>query len=336
MNIMKILFLLLSVVIPFKTFAGGGTVGNGGDVVVCKDQVLMLDTYEALNLRNFKLGLGGPTDSVEAKIKLAVKRLAGVDPYRTAIIAYLASEFMNDTKFVRGVKLRDLKDSDEIFLPEGCGVEQIAIQNTKVVNSDPFYVVNADLWDRMDNDNKAILILHESIFRGAEGAWPSPTVRLLNSMAFSTKLDGMKQFDYFEFVHGTVLKETPNAAIGKDGRWYFQMPDIPILFNRFITPVIWDRTSARMHWKYMCNMKYAGAEATEADLDEISNIIREKFDWGNPREAFPKRTIFTRDNGKDKAFDISNHGDKKLNTNKKAQGEIWCVSKWFPFEGWWK
>jgi hypothetical protein len=328
--------LLLSILFSLNALAiGGGTVGNGGDVVVCKDKVMMLDTYEASTLRNYKTDLGALTDSIEAKIKLAVKRLAKVDPYRTAVIAYLASEFMNDTKFVSGVKLRDVKDSEEIFLPEGCVIEQIAIQNIKVVNRDPFYIVNADLWDRMDNDNKAILILHEAIFRAAQGAWPSPTVRLLNSMAFSTQLDQMTPLEYYEFVHGTVLKDTPNGAHGKDGRWYFQLPNAPTLFDSFITPVIWDRKSAQMHWSYMCRMKYAGVEATEADLAEISNIIVGHYDWGNPKKV-EQRTVFVRDNGQDRAFDINYRGDKKLNTDRNVQGEVWCVSEWFPYEGWWK
>jgi hypothetical protein len=305
--------------------------GNGGDVVVCKDKAVMLDTYEALNLRNYGLGLGAANDSIDTKIKVAIRRIGNVDPFRALVISWLSENFMNETKFVRGVELRDIKDSNEIFLPEGCKSQQIAIQNTKVIFSDPFYVVNADLWDRLDNDNKAILILHESIYRASSDQWDSSTVRFLNSMAFSTFLDGKRQRDYYELVHGTVLKDTVNAATHGTNLWYFQIPKVSPSLDKFMMAEIWNKEVATKSWQYMCNFKQAGDPIKESELQIISDIIHNDYDWGNLTSAFPKRTVFTKDGDQLKAFDISYQGGITENLENDVQGEVWCSSDYSPF-----
>jgi hypothetical protein len=326
------IILISSLIFGAKVFATGGTVGNGGDVAVCPGSVELLDTYEARTLRGFGLDLGNPSLSVDQKIALAVTKIFSVDPYRAIILKASAEKFMNETKFLRGIALRDIDDSDEVFLPAGCERRQIAIQNTRVVWDDPFYVVDQDLWDRLDNDNKAALILHEVIFRASRAKWPSPTVRFLNSVAFSTLLRGKTKADYYQYVYSTPLMSTVNAGIGSDGRWYFQIPDIAIPFDQFMTGLNWERQTAHGSWDFSCRTKMSAKPITSQDLPEVFHVMMDQFGWGEINlEEQRTRSVFAIGNKSAvELYDVDMGGSQLLNRDSKAQGEVWCVSDHFP------
>jgi hypothetical protein len=74
---------------------------------------------------------------------------------------------MSEAKFVTDVKLVDISDSDHIFFPKGCTVEQIVIQRTPELPGEKRYYVNSILWDQLSASNRAGLILHEVLFRHA-------------------------------------------------------------------------------------------------------------------------------------------------------------------------
>ena len=90
-----IVVLISSLIFGAKVFATGGTVGNGGDVVVCPSSVELLDVYEARTLRGFGLDLGSTSLTVDQKIALAVTKIFSVDPYRAIILKASAEKFMN-------------------------------------------------------------------------------------------------------------------------------------------------------------------------------------------------------------------------------------------------
>lgn len=147
------------------------TVGNGGDAVVCRDAggaittVELLDFYEARVARGQKLNLGDSTLPLADKVDLALDRMLRFSAYRTQMFKTWAGSFESERILLPNVKLVDIPDSAHIVVPNGCEIEQIAIQRDPQFEGDKRYTISKDLWDRLDTDNQAGLILHEIVYR---------------------------------------------------------------------------------------------------------------------------------------------------------------------------
>ncbi len=173
----------------------GGSVGNGGDVVTCvnaTNKTEVFDVYEARALRGWNLNLGDAQLSVEEKVELAISRINDnlyTPGMRNLLLAY-AQSFWNDYNLVPASTLVDIPDTLELSLPVGCVLTQTAIQIKNPSVFDKRYLINGDIWNILDNDNKAALILHEVVYRVAiqQGAQNSIGSRLINSMLFSDKI----------------------------------------------------------------------------------------------------------------------------------------------------
>ena len=173
-------------------------VGNGGDVVVCRDgqnkilSVELLDFYEGrvLNGRH-PLPMDGDTDAL---VEIALQRLGKVNPTRQARYAKWAKSFHEEAAYIPNANLVDIDDSRHIVLPAGCTISQIAIQRPiREGIEKKRYVINDDLWKELNPLNQAGLILHELIYREAiEGdISDSKLVRLINSLIFSDTLSSV-------------------------------------------------------------------------------------------------------------------------------------------------
>lgn len=158
-----ILFLML---MNFAFAAGGDQIGNGGDVIICDDKVEMLDMFEATD-DSVTVDLGGDQLDYVEKVLYVLEKVGKFQPERTKMYMEWFSTFQDEVKFRSNVKLPDIVDSGVIIIPESCRVEQIAIQmsDEEVELGYPRYVINKNLWDRLDENNKAVLILHEIIYR---------------------------------------------------------------------------------------------------------------------------------------------------------------------------
>jgi hypothetical protein len=165
---MKVL-LIFSLIISTKLFASK-EVGNGGDAVVCRNNqgditsVELLDYYEARVMRGIEVNLGDESLTVEEKVELVLKRLEKRAPIRFKTYKNLLDQFYKESKFISGVHLVDIPDSENVILGKGCVVEQLAIQQQPIFDEDPRYLINKDLWDLMSSDHQAGLILHEVIY----------------------------------------------------------------------------------------------------------------------------------------------------------------------------
>lgn len=199
------------------TYAMANIKGNGGDVVACRDQtgaltsVELLDFYEARTLRGIQRDLGPAELKVEEKIDLALKRLARLSPQRAATYRASALGFLKckpmagaESMCLTGQTLSDVPDSNHVAVPNGCTIEQIVIQRDPEFAEDARYLVNMDLWNLLDNDNKAGLALHEAIYREIRtlGFAGSTAARYFNSYITSHGLDQFQpeQAPIFEFL----------------------------------------------------------------------------------------------------------------------------------------
>ncbi len=193
---------------------GGATVGNGGNALVCLklgtkeiSSVSLLDYYEAQNRWDFTISLGDKTLSVDEKIELVLTRLAKFDPNRADDYRKQAAEFSSNTNFWPGVRLRAINDANIIGLPSGCVVSQIARQMEPEVSSDKYFVIAKDLFDLMDTDQKAGLILHEIIYREfiSRGHTQSPAARHFNALLSSEQFAQLNLMSYLKQLQTNKL-----------------------------------------------------------------------------------------------------------------------------------
>jgi hypothetical protein len=178
-------------------------VGNGGDAVVCRENgdiksVQLLDFYEARLLRGTVPALGEPLLAPLAKAKLALARIARFDPERAAAYTAVVDSFYAEARFLVDAQLEDVPDSNHLALPRGCTIEQLAIQRTPSFPDEPRYLIDDTLWQKMDDEGRAGLILHETIYREAirRGQGDSVAARYLTAYVASEKLDAATQAQY--------------------------------------------------------------------------------------------------------------------------------------------
>ncbi len=211
--------LILAIFISTKTFSGTGrTVGNGGDVLYCKDikeTLTVLDWYEGQELRNFHLSLGESTLSLEEKINLVLSRLVRLSPIRAQRYKEHVSAFFDDVKWIKDGTLVDIPDSDHVVIPTNCKILQIANQSTPVFKTDKRYLIDFSLWNNLDNNQKVALIFHEVIYREALelGHINSISTRLLNSLLLSLEIEQMSIEEFNNVLRKIDFKWGENQGI---------------------------------------------------------------------------------------------------------------------------
>ncbi len=203
----------------------GDKIGNGGDVVVCRDDkgtitsIELLDFYEAREYRHILKDLGDATWSVEQKIQYVMNRLSRLDPERADRYSKECSSFLDDSVFLPGKELPDLNDSHHLGFPKGCKVEQIVIATEQRFPEEEFwfpqgkkYVINPDLWSNplFGTDDKAALILHEVIYAEARNQFHhtnSIQVRYFNSYVTSNVIESFTLPQYIEILKRSGINQ---------------------------------------------------------------------------------------------------------------------------------
>lgn len=221
--------LLLSLMltsISGLTFAAGGVVGNGGDVVYCPGKAPeLLDIYEAGHL--YQMNLQPTSGSTpEEMAKFALKRMEKLDPLRMTSLSQRVDRFMKDANIIPNVSLFEIPDVYPIAIPKDCKIKQIAIQKARVLPQDPLYLIDQELWNSIDTYNKAALILHEVIYTDAihAGHTNSVNVRYFNGLIHSDRLAQMTLVEYYYYVAGKASLPFYTAtdagiALMSAGKW---------------------------------------------------------------------------------------------------------------------
>lgn len=202
---MRILILIL--LLSIHAFAAK-EVGNGGDVVVCKSPAgqlsyELLDYYEARVMRGIDIDLNSFVVSDERVLAHSVlKRLEKINPGRMKFYANLIEEFFESHQLLTGVNLVDVPDSQHVFLPTGCYIQQAIIQREPGFPEDKKYIIDGDLWKSLDLVTKAGLILHEVIYRESLMADQQTSIyaRYFNSYLAGNKIQSMVFDEYLKFV----------------------------------------------------------------------------------------------------------------------------------------
>lgn len=157
-----IILLIIFNLIAKLAWANGERVGNGGDVVVCKQVKDILDFYEnAGAVRAF-----ASEETREKVLDEVLRNLDRISPRQAKQYRRRASEFMSDTEFKKDVALADVKDSKHLFAPKDkdCSIEQIAIRRQEKGLDGKRFLVDEELWNQLSPRGQAGLIMHEVIY----------------------------------------------------------------------------------------------------------------------------------------------------------------------------
>lgn len=190
--------------------------GNGGDAVVCNHSyselndgtAMLLDYYEGKIKWGTPQNLNSAT-SVDDKVNLMIDRIARLDPQRGKIYRNFFATFYDEAHFEDRLKLPDLPDDGVVRVPGyDCSVDQVAYQqNPDNLPGEKRYYIKREIWDLLDNDSKAGLILHELMYREASNLSENPhknsrKIRYYNANVASRDFDKMTFYHY-----RTMLKE---------------------------------------------------------------------------------------------------------------------------------
>jgi hypothetical protein len=206
---MKKLLLISSILFAQASWGTATEFGNGGNAVVCPygehEIITAYDIDEAIFryelLPSFPPIVSSDCnkqrngrDICETGTDIArdiLNRLALLDPELMDDLLGKLDSFWSEAILVPG-DLATVNDSGLSFVPEGCSLKQLAIQQQPIFQEDSRYFISAPLWNKMDGQDKAVLILHEIIYRYAleHGAATksSVPVRYFNSLLISDKL----------------------------------------------------------------------------------------------------------------------------------------------------
>lgn len=204
--------VIFLIILSLNAFAGGGDgIGNGGDVVVCGNKVEMLDLYEA-RFNGAVVDLGKKDQDHMVKVNHILNRKNEFQPTRIKQYLEWAKSFKKEARFVRDRELEDIDDAGVTILPRGCVLKQIAVQvsEPEILRGAPRYVVDQDLWERLDESNKAVLVLHEILYRDGirHNQQNSMRVRRLNQAYLA------QEFNEEEFLKFTMMVSKDFVELG--------------------------------------------------------------------------------------------------------------------------
>jgi hypothetical protein len=186
--------------------------GNGGDVVVCRDNASRIASIELLDFYEgrFRYGLEPDLSAGETwleKLEHTLARLARVDPELAKGFKAEVESFAENALFWPGIQLVDIPDSGHIAIPHGCEIVQIAVQKDPQFPDEKRYTISQDLWDdpAMSEASRAGLVLHEIIYRRALAAGQSDSVktRYLTSYINSRRFVPEAVGTYFDILGRT-------------------------------------------------------------------------------------------------------------------------------------
>jgi hypothetical protein len=204
--------ILVILLTPHFAFANmGGRVGNGGGLVVCRDSatqaiksVELLDFYEARTFRGKNLDLQNLTGNWKARLLQIINRMQTLSPLRVQIYTDFLTRFDGEAQFASGVQFSTIPDTGFIAVPNGCEFEQGVFQSQPLFTGETRYFINNEVWQAMDDSQRAGLIFHEFLYREAigYGHTDSVTVRYLNGEIADQAFPTMTQVQW----HGLLTQ----------------------------------------------------------------------------------------------------------------------------------
>lgn len=249
---MKALFTFVMILFALRGWAPKEG-GNGGDVILCpnKTSPILLDYYEH-EFNGGKISLPSGKDEWEIARGI-LQRISRVNPTRARIYAEGLKNFPQEMKFVTDRALSDIPDQGDVPIPKNCELRQVVIQQSSYDWQENYfswdvirkerYIVDQNIWEKMDIKNRAGLIIHELILREVSnmllhedtknvrklnGLWSEALMERIEQKEYNRKLisfgfyhldvsqSGFDMFTSFEKVDWS-LGPVPNLTVNGDG-----------------------------------------------------------------------------------------------------------------------
>ena len=209
-NSLKILALAaLSFLGAESTLLAGNETRNGGDAWVCESGMISVLDYSEAGDAHVDLDLGPPQGGYKEKIVYVLNRLKRLDPKRARLYHQRIKDlFAGEGKVVYYfLPFPNIPDSHHHQDLSHCRLEQVAYQVHPNRPGGTRYFFFRKTWDRMDDLNKAGLILHEIIYREALefGHTDSVRARKFNALISSRLMDRLSSAGYLEILKELAL-----------------------------------------------------------------------------------------------------------------------------------
>lgn len=259
--------VLASMALPLTLLAGGSD-GGGGNGVVCYGHqdskkvisVELLDFYEGRILEGYDIGekSGSYLDIFSEVLEKSAS---------DEIKDYLKenSNLHRGFKFLpKGIRLKPIDDSSEIFIPENCKVEQIV----NFQGPSRIFVVS-DYWNLLSETNKAGLLLHEILWMTERETGTKNSARARRSVArfFADNYQFVK-LDFEEkkgdFLCRTTGDISDNSPLGFFGSTSFYIKRTE------------DKNICHLHFRTLNHGMVFSSEV--AELDGCENFLWFKLD----------------------------------------------------------
>ena len=219
----------------------GNDAGNGGEVVLCRtpegvDRLELMDYYEANVLPPyFVFDVGGAELTVEQHVDYILTRLAKFDPTRASVYRSTVKDLLEgkNVKWVTALTLPALRDSGYVPMVGYCyDTRQVIIQRKPTYPHEAQYVIQKDIWDKLNPVHKAGLALHEAIYKEIKNyRQPNSTnVRRYNAFIASTKMNTLSAADYVAFAE-QVFQRPKAVAFQDDSLSLRVSQDVPFAFD---------------------------------------------------------------------------------------------------------
>lgn len=205
---MKSLILTAILLIANTSWArGGDEVGNGGNFMICPHQqgqsnYELLDFYEARVVYGYNLLKPNSNLNWKEQVTQTIAQLENISPMRAGLYTALLKEISDGALFLSGGAFTSSEDVGPVLLPENCRIQQVATQFIHPVSSHRAFYINSDVWNQLDDSQKAGLVLHEIILaEGVEsGHKTSKRTRHLNALLHSEQSKHLTVDSFLSFV----------------------------------------------------------------------------------------------------------------------------------------
>ncbi len=165
MRIQKLKILWMSFIgfISILYAGNGDVVGNGGDVVVTKDSLELLDIYE-FRAKHALKKLRNESADYKKILNDSLRNLSHFDAKLAKQYQKRLKKLEQEIVFLEKIDLANIKDSQHIALPKGSRLKQVAHFKDNDGSGEVKLYIDKTIWNKLDAFNKAALILHEIIF----------------------------------------------------------------------------------------------------------------------------------------------------------------------------
>ncbi|WP_374000854.1 hypothetical protein [Bdellovibrio bacteriovorus] len=238
--------------------------GNGGFILVCTGKKsAVLDLHENATRQIGEVQFSSST-AVTAKVLDLISRLEAHDKGRATQYKAWALSFFNEVQWIREASFNQTPDLGMVIIPNDCRLEQVVFQRNPSILNKTRYMVDENLWNHMDTDNQAALIMHEIIYRefmnSVTKEIASERIRIFNLVLHTNILKNLTQPEYISLIqelHFTsYTSQNLKFTIGyesNDKGWL----NLPVTFNSAGNVVegtlAAEQTFIRKHLSYTCS-----------------------------------------------------------------------------------